>query len=189
MIWWYVARAAGIVALLMSGLAVVWGLLLSSRFGNGRPAPRWLMASHRFIGLLTVTFTGVHLGGLVVDDFVEFGWREILIPYASGWKPGAVALGIVSFYLLLAVQISSSLMSRIPRTWWRAIHFSSYAVFWFGLVHGAQAGTDAANPLYLLSTIGLTLVTLFLTVYRILTSRKARRGQHRPSGSREMARA
>ncbi len=175
MTWWYVARASGIVTLVLSGMAVVWGLLLASKFGGGRPAPAWLLNVHRYIGALTVTFTGAHLLGLVFDDYVEFGWRELFLPYASSWSPGAVALGIVSFYLLVAVQVSSMFMKRLPRKVWRAIHMSSYLMFWFGLAHGATAGTDAAHPAYLFVTIGTTLAVLFLTVYRILMSRLARR--------------
>jgi len=34
---------------------------------------------------------------------VHFGPAQLLIPLASAWRPGAVAWGIVAFYLLVAV--------------------------------------------------------------------------------------
>lgn len=173
-IWWYVARSGGIVALLLAGLSVIWGLLVSTRITRGKPSPKWLTSLHRYLGTLTLTFTAVHLAALVADSYVEFGWRDILIPLASQWKPAPVAFGVVTFYLLVAVQISSLMMKRIPRRWWRLVHLSSFGLLWAGLVHGATAGTDAANPIYALTTAVLTCVTLFLTLFRILAGRGRR---------------
>jgi len=176
MLWWYVARAGGIVSLILAGLAVIWGLLLSSKFAGDRPTPAWLLSTHKFIGALTVTFTGIHVAGLVFDDFVHFGWKEVLIPFASTWQPGAVALGIVASYLLLAVQMSSLFMKRIPRRLWRAVHMSSYALFSLGLAHGVTAGTDVSNPLYVGATVFTTVTIMFLTIFRILTGHRVRAG-------------
>ena len=118
-IWWYVARSGGIVALALSGLAVIWGLLLSSKILEGRPGPRWLLDLHRFLGGATVAFTFVHVAALMLDSYVSFSLVDVLVPLASAWNPVAVAWGIIAFWLLLAVQISSMLMSRIPRRWWK----------------------------------------------------------------------
>ena len=95
-LWWYVARSGGITALALSGLAVIWGLVLSTKVMDGTPTPKWLLSMHRWLGGLTVSFTAVHIGALVADSYVHFGLTEILVPYASEWKPGAVAWGIVS---------------------------------------------------------------------------------------------
>src|SRR3989337_1799436 len=87
-IWWYTARASGIVALAILTASIVWGLLYSNRVLNGRPTAKWLLDLHRFLGGLAVTFTAVHLAGLVADSYVEFGWSELFIPMASAWKTG-----------------------------------------------------------------------------------------------------
>jgi hypothetical protein len=179
-LWWYVARSGGIVALVMTGLSVIWGLLYSTRMLQGRPGPKWTLDLHRFLGGASVAFTGIHVSGLVLDNYVHFGWADILIPFASSWKPGAVAWGIVTTYLLLAVQGTSLLMRRIPRKWWKGIHLTSYALFWTGLVHGITAGTDSAHPLYIGSSALAVLAVLSLTVYRILTHRKLRARPTRP---------
>ena len=113
---WHVARATGVVAWALLTAAVVWGLLLSTRLARGRPTPVWLLDMHRFIGGAAVSFTLLHLGGLVADTYVHFGLADLLVPYASSWRPGAVALGVVSLYLLMAVELTSLLMRRIPRS-------------------------------------------------------------------------
>lgn len=174
-IWWYVARSGGIVALLLASLAVIWGLLLSTRITQGKPSPKWLTSMHRYMGTLTVTFTAVHVAGLVADSYVDFGWRDVLVPMASRWKPGPVAFGVVAFYLLLAVEISSWLMKRIPRKWWKAIHLSSFGVLWAGLIHGATAGTDTTNRIYIGAMVVVIVGSMFLTLYRLLVGRATRK--------------
>lgn len=171
-LWWWVARSGGIVALVLTGLAVIWGLALSTKVMQGTPTPKWLLSLHRWLGGLSVTFTGVHIAALVLDSYVHFGVAEILVPFASEWQPGAVAWGVVSMYLLVAVQLTSVFMKRLPRTWWKRIHMTSWLLFWTGLVHGVTAGTDAAHPVYVGVTGLMTMLVIFLTSYRILASRR-----------------
>ena len=179
--WWWLARSSGIVALVLSALSVIWGLLYSTKLLQGQPSPKWLLDLHRFWGGSAVVFTGVHILGLVLDSFVHFSWLEILVPFASAWNPLGVALGVVAMYLLVAVQGSSLMMKRMPRPWWKRIHLTSYAMFWLGLVHGAMVGTEASNPLYIGLTGVLTLVVLVLTVYRTLTRRAVNRRTAAPA--------
>ena len=120
-----------------------------------------------------MTFTAVHIAGLVFDNYVSFGLTDILVPFASAWKPAAVAWGIVSMYLLLAVQLTSVFMKRIKRSWWKRIHMSSWLLFWTGLIHGITAGSDAGHPLYVAVTGVMTLAVVFLTAVRILGNRRS----------------
>ena len=173
-LWWYTARAGGIVALGLTSASVIWGLLYSTRILSGRPSPAWLLDLHRFLGGASVVFTLVHVVALMADSYVSFGLTDVLVPYASAWKPGAVAAGVVAFYLLVAVQLTSMVMKRLPRRLWKWIHLSSYGLFWLGIVHGAMAGTDAGNPLYVGATVGTIGVVLGLIVQRALTARRLR---------------
>lgn len=171
-LWWYVARSGGIVALVLTGLSVVWGLAVSTKVMQGAPSPKWLLSLHKWFGGLAVTFSGIHIAALIADSYVHFGITDIFIPFAADWKPGAVAWGIVTTYLLLAVQVSSVFMKRIPRTWWKRIHMSSWLLFWTGLIHGLTAGTDASHPVYIGVTSVMTLLVVFLTGLRIVSSKK-----------------
>ena len=173
-IWWYVARSSGIVAVLLAAASVMWGLLLSSKITERRPGPKWLLDLHRYLGGATVVFVVIHMAALVFDSYVSFGITDLLVPFASTWKPSAVAWGVVSFYLLITVQVTSMAMRRIPRTWWKWIHMSSYVMLWAGLIHGLRAGSDAANPLYIVGTFLIVGGIVWLTGYRILMQRKLR---------------
>jgi predicted ferric reductase len=182
-IWWYTARAGGIVAFALVTAAVVWGLLLSTRLLGRRPAPKWLLDLHRMLGGLAVVFTVIHMAGLVADTWVHFGVADLLVPLASGWREGAVAWGVVGFYLLVAVEITSLLMRRLPRRVWRAVHAGSYVLFWVAALHGATAGTDAGHPAYRWGSAAAIAAVVFLTVLRIVESRRAGKAL-RPGGRR-----
>jgi hypothetical protein len=180
--WWYVARATGYVAWALLAASVVTGLQLRSKVLPHRPTPVWTTDLHRFLAGASVAFTGLHLAGLVADSYVHFGIADLLVPLASSWKPGAVALGVVSLHLLVAVEVSSLLMRRLPRRLWRAIHLSSYGSFWLATLHLLTAGTDAGHPLSRLVAAAVMVLVVFLTLIRILSERPKGRRSVRTGG-------
>ncbi len=169
--WWFVARSGGIVAWALAALAVIGGLQLSTRLVR-RPAPAWMLDVHRFLGGLAVVFLGTHLLGLAVDEFIGFGPADLLVPFASSYKPAAVALGVVAMYLLLAVEVTSLVMRRIPRRAWHAVHLSSYAIFVVATVHGLTAGTDRHNALFQWACLVAAGVVLMMTLVRVWSPRR-----------------
>jgi predicted ferric reductase len=171
-LWWYVARASGVVAWVLLGASVIWGILLTTRIMGSKPRPAWLLDLHRWLGGLAVTFTAIHLAGLVLDDYVEFGAADLLIPFASEWRPAAVAWGVVGFYLLAAVQTTSLMMKRLPRRVWRWIHSASFVLFFVATIHAGMAGSDVANPAYRVLTIGMVVAVVFFTIYRVMAAAK-----------------
>ncbi len=176
-LWWYVARAGGLVAWWAATTDVLFGLALSGRLIRRKGVPAWLLSMHRFLGALTVSFTGVHIAGLVADSYVHFGWQDVLVPFASRWHPLAVAFGIAAMYTLVTVEVTSLLMKRLPRRVWRAIHGAGFVVFAAGTVHALTAGTERTNTAVQLSALGAAMAFTFLAVYRQLAPR------HRPVGA------
>ena len=173
-LWWYVARASGITAWALLCASVVFGLWVSIRLTRKRIKPAWVLDLHRFLGGLALVFTAVHLGGLVADGYVHFGISELFVPFASAWKPGPVAWGVVGLYLLLAVEITSLVIRRIPRRFWRAVHFSSYPLFVVATVHTFAAGTDSGNVALQWAVLAGTTAVVFLTATRVLAGRQKR---------------
>jgi methionine sulfoxide reductase heme-binding subunit len=173
--WWYLSRASGIVAWIILAAAVIWGLLLSTKILQTKRKPAWLLDLHRGLGALSVIFTALHLIGLVLDSYVEFGWREILIPFASEWQPEAVAWGVVGLYILIAVELTSLAMKRLPRALWKWVHLTSFVLFFTAAIHGAQAGTDATSVWYVAGSVVVILAVMVTSLYRIMTKRAVRR--------------
>jgi DMSO/TMAO reductase YedYZ heme-binding membrane subunit len=169
---WYITRASGITAWFLSAAAVLWGLFLSTGVLRGKPRRPWLLDLHRFIGGLTVVFTVVHLAAQIGDNFVNFKLVDVLVPMAAQWQPGAVAWGVVAFWLLIAVEITSLLRRTfVPERIWRAVHASSFLLFGFGTVHLLQAGTDAENPFLFWPVVVVCGAVLFLSWWRVLVGR------------------
>jgi Ferric reductase like transmembrane component len=151
-LYWFMARSSGLVAWALCTASILWGLALSTRLIRRRGAPAWLLDLHRFLGLLSIVFTAVHLLALNLHarwEFKEFpfGLRELFVPMASRYRPGWIAWGIVAFYLMVAVQVTSWLMRWIRRKIWHTIHLSSFALFIGATLHGLKAGTDRGNAL------------------------------------------
>jgi predicted ferric reductase len=182
-LWWHMARASGLVAWALCTASVAWGLLLSTKLMGRRAAPNWLLDLHRFLGGLATVFVGVHVVALVADSYVSFGPAELLIPMASAWKPGPVAWGVVSLYLLVAVEVTSLARKRLPAKLWRATHMASFPMWAFATVHTLTAGTDASHPGVVLLSIASLGAVLFATVVRFLSPRSAARAAARTTAA------
>jgi DMSO/TMAO reductase YedYZ heme-binding membrane subunit len=166
-LWWYTARSGGIVAWALLTASVLFGLALSTKVFGKRPRPNWLLDLHRFLGGAAVVFTVVHVVSILLDEFVHFSVADVLIPFASSWKPGAVAWGIVGFYLLLAIEITSLLRSRISKKLWRMTHYASFPLFVVASIHALTAGTDRSTLLLRYGVIVSAVAVLVLTLVRI----------------------
>ncbi len=151
---WYVNRSAGLVAWALLAASIGLGVLLSSKLLGKRVRPNWQLDLHRGLSALAVAFTGVHVAGAIADNWIHLGWSEVLVPFTSSWRPVAVAWGVVTMYLLIAVQATSLLRKRLSKTAWKRVHFLSYPLFLTATAHGITAGTEMG------STIGIAIAAL-----------------------------
>lgn len=181
---WYVSRSSGLVAWGLLAAAIIFGLLLASRVLNPRRATAWTLSVHRFLSALAVLFTGIHLVALHLDDFVEFGVLDFFIPFRDTWRPGAVAWGVVGWWLLLAIQGSSLAMKYLPRRVWKGIHLLSPLLFITATVHGFEAGSDTGR-IYMAVVTGVVVFLTVLTMVRVVLRRRtapaAKNGPDRPT--------
>lgn len=174
---WYLARSTGIVSLVLAAGALMLGLLLSTRALKPHDRPAWLLAMHRWVSTLVVVGTAGHVLALVADSYVTFGWVEILVPMTSSYRPVAVTLGVVAMYVLALTHVSSLLMKRLPKSTWRRLHALSPLLVWCAVLHGALAGTDAANPVYQAMVWLLVSACVAAGLLRVVLGRSADRVQ------------
>jgi len=164
-IWWFVTRAAGLIAYLLLWFSTVWGLAVPSKLVAPLLEQTYTFDFHQFISLLSIGFTALHIIVLMVDQYLPFSVPQILIPFLSTYRPFWVGIGIISFYIILLVTITFYLRSRIGMSAFRAIHVLSLVGYLGATLHGLFAGTDGALPGMQIIYLGGGLVVAFLTVY------------------------
>lgn len=172
---WEIARAGGLLAYLLATASVLIGILLSLKLRSSR-WPRFLTTElHRFVTVLALVFTTIHGLAVWVDPFTGFTGGEVLVPFASHYRPLWLALGIVAGYLLGAVWASEYVRKWIGYAWWRRFHYLAFGVFALATVHGLGSGTDTGEPW----ALGLYAVcagsVLALAAWRVVNATKGLR--------------
>jgi hypothetical protein len=167
---WYIARSAGLVAFGTLTLSVWLGLAMSTRL-LGTRRQKSLFGWHQTLAWTGLSMLGLHAGALLFDPTLHFGLPSVLVPFASAWRPVAVAAGVVAGWLALMLAMSFRLRKRIGQRGWRRLHYASFAAFVLALGHALTAGTDVKG----LGGVGLVAIAgapvLWLGLVRILLPR------------------
>jgi predicted ferric reductase len=176
---WFVSRATGFVAFVALALDVIVGLLVSTRVGD-----RWVSRAHAidlhgWLSPLSLALVLGHAILLLGDRYIRFDLLDVLVPFASPYRPVAVGIGVVAAYLALVVHASFGLRRRIGAKTWRRLHYASFVVFVSAAVHAILAGTDTGRP-WALALYGAPLIVVAaLVVARV---RGRRRGAYQSAG-------
>ena len=167
---WYVARAAGLVAFVALTLSVWLGLGMSTRL-LGPKRHKSLFGWHQTLAWTGLSMLVLHAGALLFDPTLHFGLASVLAPFASAWRPAAVAAGVVAGWLTLVLAVSFRLRKRIGQRGWRRLHSATFTAFVLALGHALTAGTDLrglGGPILAALAAG---PVLWLTFVRILLPR------------------
>jgi methionine sulfoxide reductase heme-binding subunit len=182
---WYLSRATGMVAWVVLGITCLWGILLITRMLKPADRPAWLLDLHRYLGVLSLVTVAAHMATLVGDNWTHFGWSELFVPQASVWNRVAVTWGVIAFYLLVVIQVTSWFMKWIPRRLWHGVHLLSYVLFAMVTVHGFLAGSDSTNLVFFAIACGGCAILLFALIARVLQGRAKR--THRAAAAQAVA--
>jgi ferredoxin-NADP reductase/DMSO/TMAO reductase YedYZ heme-binding membrane subunit len=171
-VWWYMARASGLLAWALLGVSVMCGLLMSTQLNRGS-SRQWTQGFHEFVGVLAVVFTVIHLGSVLATADLRIGVPQLLIPFTRPDSPVAQGCGVLALYLLATVMLTSWVRAVLPWRWWRRVHLLAFPLWGLAGVHTVLAGTDTTHPLLYWTGVGIGVVILFLTIVRLLTRRPA----------------
>jgi sulfoxide reductase heme-binding subunit YedZ len=178
-LFWITSRAAGGAALLLASASVALGLLMSSRRPNANK--RDLRALHEALSLSTLAMVALHGLSLLGDSFLSPGLGGITIPFAGSYRPLWTGLGIIGGYGLAALGISYYFRDRIGAARWRRVHRFT-AVFWIlAVAHTIGAGSDAAQPWFLVASGAMVLPAALLLGLRWLTPAEPEPGRGSPA--------
>ena len=178
---WLVARAAGLVAFGVLTLSVTLGLALSTKLlGNRRG--KLVLGWHQTLMWTGLGMVVLHIGGLLLDPVLRFGFVAVLVPGAAPWRPIPVAAGIVTLWLMLALASSFHVRRQIGQRRWRLLHYASSLAFALGLYHAINVGSDLTGNRGLIFAGIVLAPVLWLAYARILMPRqKPRKTPARPA--------
>jgi predicted ferric reductase len=147
---WYTARGAGLAALIVLTLSTSLGALTSIKVRS--PAARVVSQYvHRTAAGFGLGLIVVHVAAVLADAQAGVGVAGALVPFASSYRPNAVALGSIAAYLVVLVGALGLSRGRLAASArgvraWRAIHTLAYGAWGLAMLHGLTAGTDSARP-------------------------------------------
>lgn len=175
--YWYLARATGVVALLLLTASVVLGVLGPLRINVPGRWPRFAIDTvHRDVSLLVLAVLVIHIITSVLDGFAPINLAAAVIPFGSAYRPLWLGLGALSFDLLLALVLTSVLRRRLGFRSWRAVHWLAYLSWPVAVLHGLGTGTDAKAWWNLALTIACLAVVLVAVWARIQEAKPAHGG-------------
>lgn len=178
-LWWNLTRATANVSWALVLASVLLGVLMTTRALKPVDRPAWMRDIHSWLGGLSLIFAALHVITLLLDSYIQFRIIDVLVPFASSWKPLPMALGIFSLYSLAAVQITSLMMKKMSKTLWRRIHLLSYVLFATIVIHALTAGSDVGNSLFTLFSVGVTMIGASAAGVRYVMGRYALRRKSR----------
>lgn len=138
---WYLSRATGVVTIVLLTIVVCLGVITAGRRRPEGESATIVMGVHRWLSLGMLVFLGVHVVTAILDGYVSISWLAVLVPFTSDYETLLVGLGALALDLLVVVMVTSYLRHRIPERRWRLVHWASYAMWAFALLHGFLMGT------------------------------------------------
>jgi hypothetical protein len=144
---WYVARTGGLIGFVLLYLSIFLGLTIRVSFLRKLFSPLYAMQAHGWIAFQATAFAFIHGMVLIFDKFMGFKIIDVLVPFASSYKPTLVALGIIGFYLMVILTASSYARKYMSQKIWRGLHFLNIFLYGFVIAHAYLLGTDMKNEL------------------------------------------
>jgi hypothetical protein len=144
---WYVSRAAGLVGFVLLYISIFLGLTIRLPFMRKYFSPLYAINGHRWIALQAVVMALIHGSALLFDKYLGFKLINVFVPFTAAYQTGFVALGIISFYLMVLLVASSYGRKYLTPKLWRGIHFLNIILYIFVIIHAYNLGTDMKIPL------------------------------------------
>jgi methionine sulfoxide reductase heme-binding subunit len=180
---WYLARSSALVGFFLLYVSIFFGLAVRTPLLNKAIKPIYSTKIHCWISLQALIFAAIHGASLLFDKFISFSWKNILIPFypltqsqAQRIDVGFMALGIISFYIMLLLVASSYLRKGLSTSLWRAIHFLNIGLYAITIVHSLCLGTDLksegiARSVFIYANGFLIFLFLLNIILRLIRAR------------------
>jgi DMSO/TMAO reductase YedYZ heme-binding membrane subunit len=162
---------AGVFALIGLTASVAVGLVATDRIILTPGHRVMAQAVHRAVSFGALAFLIVHIVTEILAQRVHV--IDAFVPFLSPFRTFYIGLGTIASDLILLIVITGIVRKRFTaqgKAWrWRAIHYTSYLAFVFGILHGLLGGR-AAKPYvdwsygFCIALVALGLVVRYLAI-------------------------
>ena len=181
---------AGVFALIGLTASVGVGLVATDRIVMTPGHRVMAQAVHRAVSFGALAFLVIHIVTEILAQRVHA--IDAFIPFLSPYRTFYIGLGTIASDLILLMVVTSIWRKRFTahgKAWrWRAIHYTSYVAFVFGVMHGLLGGR-AAKPYvdwsygFAIALTALAVMVRFLAIsLRSKDKVSAPRGADRAAG-------
>jgi len=136
---------AGVFVLIALCASTALGLIATDRVFLTAGHRVFVQSAHRAASFGAVAFLIIHIVTEILAQRVHV--LDAVVPFLSPFRTFYIGLGTIASDLILLVVITSMMRGRFNthgKAWrWRAIHYTAYASFVFGVWHGLLAGRPA----------------------------------------------
>jgi DMSO/TMAO reductase YedYZ heme-binding membrane subunit len=162
---------AGVFALIGLTASVGVGLVATDRIVMTPGHRVMAQAVHRAVSFGALAFLVIHIVTEILAQRAHV--IDAFIPFLSPYRTFYIGLGTIASDLILLIIVTSIWRKRFTsrgKAWrWRAIHYTSYVAFVFGVLHGLLGGR-AAKPYvdwsygFAIALTALAVVVRFLAI-------------------------
>ena len=162
---------AGVLALVGLTGSVLLGLVATDRIVMTPGHRVMAQAVHRALSFGTLAFLIIHI---VTEILAQRSHAiDAVVPFLSPYRTFYIGLGTIASDLIVLLVVTSILRKRFTahgKAWrWRAIHYTSYVAFVFGVLHGLLGGRTAKPYVdwsygFAIAVVALGLAVRFLAI-------------------------
>jgi methionine sulfoxide reductase heme-binding subunit len=169
---WYLTRTTAVAAYVALTFSVVLGMLRAIARTSGERLAWVVDELHTFIASLAGGLIVGHLLSLKLDPFIPFTLNNLFLPGDQPYRPLASNVGVLAFYTMVVVLVTSWFRALLPYRFWRFLHIFSFVAFGLVTAHGLLAGSDATEP-WQRALYGMAIGAVgFLTLLRLFGGKK-----------------
>jgi predicted ferric reductase len=168
LLFWLVARVAGLAAFLSLGLGLTTGMALRTGVLDLLGPNRVVRSVHEFMQWLWVPLGLIHICTLMLDQTAKIAPRDLVVPFQTPYGSFAIGLGTLTLEILTLIVVTGWLKKAIAPKLWIWIHRLGYVAFAMVFFHALLGGTDFTDHTVSAVTWSAAMVVGLLALARVL---------------------
>jgi predicted ferric reductase len=171
LLFWVVARVAGLAAFFALSISLLSGLALRTAVLDWVGSNRALRSLHEYTAVLWIPLGLIHLAALLLDRTARLSPLDLVIPFRAPYGAWGIGLGTLALELFVLVAITGWLKKRIRAGLWQWLHRLAYVGFGLLFVHATLTGSDFSDPVVSALTWSVAAALVVLSLARAVFGR------------------